>query len=314
MTKTPVATARGWIEAAYGPGSAEEIIERLSYSFWESSKISRSSITRGRVVSARLLMEWGQRMGVKEIVPRRLKRHPAYITPCLGGFRISILASQKAKGVFQDVVRRELEINPARRLMFSHELGHTLFYDRSLDPPNKTYGEDSRGEEALCNRFAAALLLPRTWVLCQTKRMSLESMLAIADRHGLPIRATARRLILDLGTLEATCVIIGASAVKSWKSRQASGRPFPKSSIQEIQSPACSFDVTDTMLHSHPVVSQVFRAGIYSNSDQCAPGNGPGAFVEGVKLKDMAPKGACVFLFHKAKPCFAGRPLFDTSC
>jgi hypothetical protein len=310
MTKMVAANAREWIEAAYGPGSAKEIIERLSYSLWESSKVGPPSSPRGRVVSARLLMEWGHRLGVTEIVPPRL-RNLAYITPCLGGFRLSIRATQKAEEAFQNSVRRELELNPARRWMFAHELGHTLFYDRSLDPPGKTYGEDGRGEETLCNRFAAALLLPRPWMLRQTRRMSLESMLAIADGHGLPIIATARRLILDLGIIEATCVIIGAAAAKSWKSRQASGRPFPKSSIKKIQPPACSFDVTEEVLRSHPVVSQVFCSGVYSNSDQCLPDNGAGPFVEGVELKDMAPTGACVFLFHKVRPCLVAGPLFD---
>ncbi len=55
----------------------------------------------------------------------------------------------------------------------AHEIAHTLFYVRSGDRPRRRFPV-SRREEAFCDRFAQALLLPDRVVASSTRRRRLD--------------------------------------------------------------------------------------------------------------------------------------------
>lgn len=195
--------------------------------------------------------------------------------------------------------------------MFAHELGHTLFYDRTVDPPRRTYGEDHKGEEGFCSYFAGAILMPRPWMLRPNRQVSLESLIDIADKHGLPVLAAARRLILDLKVLDATFIKVAKAAVTSWQSTRRSNTSFPKRSLQIVSS-ARQSPLTEEQIRLHPVINRVVSTGAYCNSEQLPSNDQTTAFVEGIKLRHVAPRGACVFLLHPQKPSFVENSLFRT--
>jgi hypothetical protein len=56
-------------------------------------------------------------------------------------------------------------VRPQReRFLLAHELAHTFFYDRTRDTPRRAFPGGSASEEAFCNAFARALLVP-DWVI-----------------------------------------------------------------------------------------------------------------------------------------------------
>lgn len=305
-----------WLEHTYGSGKASDVLERLARHFWESAKTVEAYKSGGRGASGLELIGWGRQVGIKEVVRPRLKRGLGYLTPCVGGFRLSFSGLRGTGVAYERSVRRILEASPRHRWVFAHELGHTFFFDHSCDPPERTYGRDKEGEESLCQRFAAELLLPRdriTKEAGQNGEPSIDVLMSLARMYGVPLTAAARRLIQDLGIMHATCVIVSRRMVQSWSKWRLSRRPLPKSGV-EIWSPrGPGFEVTEELLRSDELVGRVCRTGCYSSSDEDGQPTCGFEFVEGLMLRKIAPVGACMFLFHKSRPTFGGTTLFSMS-
>ncbi len=303
--------ARQWLESAYGPGSADDIIRRLALGFWEQSHVANHKNERGRILSGKLMLEWSQLVGVNEITHPPLKQK-AHIAPYKNGFRLSIRASKKKKA-YKDAVRLGLELDPTIRWDFAHELGHTFFYDKSFSPPKKVYGDDSLGEEALCEQFAAELLLPYDRLIklvSSDRQVTVELLITLAKAYGVSISTVVRRL-QDIKILRATCVTFSRIMATSWTTRRFSKRPLPKNGIKIYVPPQPLYEVTEELLCSNQVVSRVCSSETYWNSKDCEQQNIEPFFVEGLKLKEIAPRKGCLFLFHEERPIFREKLLFD---
>lgn len=306
--------ARKWLETIYGPGSAEDIIRRLALKFWEQSQVADHKNERGRILSGSLLLEWGRLVGIKKITHPPLTQK-AHIAPCEKGFRLSIRTSNRKGKVYEDAVRLGLELNPALRWDFAHELGHTFFYDTSLDPPQKIYGYDSLGEEALCQQFAAELLLPNDRLIklvSSDRQVTVDMLINMVKAYGAPLRSVIRRL-QDIMILRGTCVILLNHIVASWSERCLSKRPLPKTGIEIYVPPQPPFEITKEYLYSNEAVHQVCSSATYWNSMDCKQHGDSPFFVEGLKLKEVAPRKACLFLFHEEPPIFTEKLLFDNA-
>jgi hypothetical protein len=59
-----------------------------------------------------------------------------------------------------EIVLNALDPLPRQRFSIAHELGHTFFYDRSLEPPARLLRIGGKAEERFCDEFAGELLLP----------------------------------------------------------------------------------------------------------------------------------------------------------
>jgi hypothetical protein len=77
------------------------------------------------------------------------------------------------------------------RFRFAHELAHTLFYDRSGDKPRRLHSAGPE-EEAFCDEFARALLVPAGAV---TKRPpTAASLLALHRDYDVSVEVAARAM------------------------------------------------------------------------------------------------------------------------
>ena len=86
--------------------------------------------------------------------------HDALLVPRLdGSFKILVDPLPKSElSTSKDIARHR------NRFRIAHEIGHSFFYDRNKNPPRRLT-QSSVGEEAFCDEFASALLVPRTAVL-----------------------------------------------------------------------------------------------------------------------------------------------------
>lgn len=302
--------ARRWLEHSYGPGDAEQIVRRLAEQF--VSEFQEEPNDDGFVVSGAALLNCAERVGVISFASPRLGRM-AYLTPRDSGFQLSLRLLQSGKASYRVGLQLELERNPAARWMFAHELGHTLFYTRGSGTPRKAFESNGADEERLCQQFAAELLMPyarlRRQFACASD-VTAESLVSVARRFGAPLKAVARRFLFDLGILRATCVIISKEVAQTWPKRVESGRPLPKSGVEIFSHASVTHDLTDEDLLANRVVRQLCVSGSYCNSTEFGCGTEEG-FVEGLRLYNVPPRDARLFLFHPRRPRFTDRPLFD---
>ena len=306
--------AESWFQTTFGPGTIDNILRNLAWSFWESTRIIQPEYSHGRIISGRLLLEWGNIAGIRKIVPPRLKGRRAYITPCHGGFQLSISVPMNKYKSYERAVRIVLEKDPARRWMFAHEMGHTFFYDKSHDPPMRIYGwDDESGEESLCQRFAAELLLPYKRLMeigSSGRQMTIESLITLAGLYGAPLKAVIRRLH-ELGLLQATCVIIHKRIADSWAKRCFSEKPLPQNGIDIFAPKQSNSKLTQKQLLSDKVVRSVCSSKTYWNSEYCGRNIDNSFFVEGMMLSKTHPLKARILLFHEVRPKFEKKLLFD---
>lgn len=77
-----------------------------------------------------------------------------------------------------------------KRVRLAHEIGHTLFYERSgpatVPRRDRPITED---EESFCDAFARHLLLPRASL--SSSREGRRGIAALAERHGIPLADAA---------------------------------------------------------------------------------------------------------------------------
>lgn len=130
------------------------------------------------------------------------------------GFVIVINRSKKQK-----FFNRRLE-----RFTIAHEIAHTFFYDFSKTPPKRFFSQD-RVEEGVCNRLAAALLMPKdmvqNFISCHFKSLKNEFrvndfrtlFISLMKNFDVNAPVVARRLIEDLGLLNM--IVLGGS----WQSK-----------------------------------------------------------------------------------------------
>ncbi len=305
--------AGSWLQSTFGPGTIDNILRNLAWSFWDRSRIIQPKSSLGRIISGQRLLEWGNITGIKKIVPPRLKGRSAYITPCQGGFQLSILAPMSRYKSYEQAVRIVLEKDPAKRWMFAHEMGHTFFYDKSHDPPMRIYGwDDESGEESLCQQFAAELLLPYKRLMeigSSGRQMTIESLITLAGLYGAPLSTVIRRLH-DLCLLQATCVIIHKRIADSWSKRCFSEKPLPQNGIEIFAPKQSNSKITQEQLLSNKVIHSVCSSETYWNSEYCGGNNDNSFFVEGMMLSKTRPLKARILLFHEVRPKFE-KLLFD---
>lgn len=113
-----------------------------------------------------------------------------------------------------------------QRFTLAHELGHAALASRSIVPPYLINAQSlsAGAEEVLCDRIAAALLMPRQWVLERLNRPVNLSRLALwAERAQVSVSAVAARLTEVLGT---TCYLLRfRRAQQRWVLESRSGVP-----------------------------------------------------------------------------------------
>jgi hypothetical protein len=303
-------SARYWLENEFGPGIADEIIYKIASGFWENCPIYWPKNKHGRVASGKLLLKWAESAGIKNIESVDKNQMP-HIKSCEGGFELSIRIGKK-KGNYKNTVRQQLELDPTARWDFAHEIGHTFFFNRTLNPPEKTYGSDESGEEYFCQRFASELLIPRKHIMqIVTSRagITVELLVELAIAYGVPLTAIIRKLIIELDILKATCVTIDRYIAKSWAKRQFKNKNLPKKGIEVFAPVEAKFKLTEEMLLHNKVVNRVCSSGGYWNEKQT--GQEGLVYVEGMILKDVAPQKGCIFLFHESIPKYVPKGLFD---
>jgi hypothetical protein len=121
------------------------------------------------------------------------------------------LAQLRPNGAGFEILFRPKPALEIRRFAIAHELGHTLWYRRGAPPqPLSPYQHGVGGDltiELLCQRFAAALLLPsgklRDWVsrsglFPENDPPPLNLIPLIAKRYLVSELAAARRLLQDV--------------------------------------------------------------------------------------------------------------------
>lgn len=108
--------------------------------------------------------------------------HEALLVPRVDGtFEILV----DARGDFADhrVRRRRL------RFRVAHEIGHSFFYDRRYRPARRLLS-GSEAEEAFCDAFASALLVPPA--MTASLEPSPKAIIGLAKRFDVSIEAAAR--------------------------------------------------------------------------------------------------------------------------
>lgn len=137
-----------------------------------------------------------------------------------------------------------------RRFAIAHEIAHTFWFMpgsmEPLSPLQRALGDD-RTVEWLCNRAAAAMLIPRSDVLNLAHEMPriLHHVPVLAKQYLVPERLVARRLYHELSSATDFCIVAvqtnghgdeagGAKiawcvqmSTKSAQKKQAAGRVVP---------------------------------------------------------------------------------------
>jgi hypothetical protein len=114
----------------------------------------------------------------------------ALLAPRPGGFDIFVDPSveldvdEPRATVSEDLKRHRT------RFRVAHELAHTFFYDRDAHAPTRLLDDTDR-QEAFCDRFAAALLLPRDAV-CAAGCRPL-AIVAVQRRYDVSLQLAVRR-------------------------------------------------------------------------------------------------------------------------
>ncbi len=120
-----------------------------------------------------------------------------------------------------------------RRFALAHELGHTLFYDLNELPPERIIRLPLHDpvEEEVCDKFAAALLVPCSYLqsVCREPSSGADG-LTLLDRVcadcGVPRPVAALRLTQGLPGLEhdgLSAIARGWFSERVWSSRQSAG-------------------------------------------------------------------------------------------
>lgn len=279
---------------------------------------SRPAFSRnGRYgIDGKTLVNFALDLGVKEIVPPRLRK-PAYVTPCAGGYRLAIAVPQRSGVCHIDMVTDCLESDSTLRWMFAHELGHVWLGNaaaRQDRVPSLT-----TPVEAMCQRFAAEVLLPREkveQVVCEHPQSIVEAILEIARYLGAPVRASIRRAIEELCIIDASVVLVSARVANDWESCRLRYREacLPRAEVEV-------FSADDDTKNVHAEITKI----LYDNEVVrlvCCSGLGPASyhtsvfcgetyeFLEGFRLKDFSPIGSALLAFAKVRPprCITCKP------
>lgn len=117
---------------------------------------------------------------------------------------ISALATIVSGSRGYEIFYRPFQQLEDQRFWIAHEIAHTFWYapdglGRPLSPLQSAVGDDST-IEWLCNRGAAAILLPRLSFSEMSAQMpgNLHSISSIAKQYLVPERLVARRLLHEL--------------------------------------------------------------------------------------------------------------------
>lgn len=144
-----------------------------------------------------------------------------------------------------------------RRFAIAHEIAHTFWFaPGSMEPLSPLQGVlgDDRTVEWLCNRTAAAMLVPRSDVLNLAREMPriLHHVPVLAKRYLVPERLVARRLYHELSCATDFCIVAvgtnshgdeAGSARIAWcaqmsskptQKKQAAGRVVPAELLPNV--------------------------------------------------------------------------------
>lgn len=159
---------------------------------------------------------------------------------------------QRSSSGLEVVVSSVLEPRDVR-FAVAHEIGHLLWLaDRgelgALSPLQSRLNSDAR-VESLCNRFAAALLMPRDTVLewldqvepaWRQQPICLHLIAPLATHFGTPERAVTRRLFFEMHSLRIAVVCarksrrgpgLGPNGVSGWELSWAATPDFPRNCL-----------------------------------------------------------------------------------
>ena len=134
--------------------------------------------------------------------------HDALLIPRRDGtFVILVDPNREELSIGQDTKRHRL------RFRIAHEIGHSFFFNRTICPPERVFAP-SQEEEAFCDNFASALLVPKTAL--DRYRCEPRSVFDIHETFELSVEAAARAL---------TRSCIGTTIVGTiWKANPRNGR------------------------------------------------------------------------------------------
>jgi hypothetical protein len=248
------------------------------------------------------LINCAYELGVREIAPPRIRKR-AYVTPMSGGHRLAIAVRGHVRSSYAEAVAECLDEDATLRWIFAHELGHVW-----LD--NAESGRDPRAcsnkpVEAVCQRFAAELLLPRErveQVVCAHSRSVVEAILKVARRLGVPVRASIRRTIRELQLIDAAVVLMSERVAKSWESRRVRRTELPPTGVEVFVGDDGSSNFDAEKLYNSELVRWVCRSAVGPAGYHALADVENGEFSEGLRLDDLAPTGSAFVAFAKAPP------------
>jgi len=147
-------------------------------------------------------------------------RLEALLFPCAGD-RFRVVVDPEPRGGWDRVApERRAELRRHRlRFRLAHEVGHTLFYDRSAPRPRPLVGT-SPTQEAFCDEFARALLIPP--VYAATLAPTAISVVDLHARFDVSVELACRALSqAHRGQLDVTLAVTGVSSrpTVQWTSR-----------------------------------------------------------------------------------------------
>lgn len=144
----------------------------------------------------------------------------------------SILVDPRPLGGWPHVSEADRVVLERRRLRFrtAHELGHVLFYSRSSGGAPHRRSMPSPAEEAFCDRFAAALLLPPS--LLHDGLPSAELAYSLAARFDVSVHLVARSIAMYQPRVTSVSLIVHSDTGPQvqWTSDPSAAR----SAVEEI--------------------------------------------------------------------------------
>jgi IrrE N-terminal-like domain len=132
--------------------------------------------------------------------------HEALIVPLHGGgFDLLVDANPPGGGPVSPRLLRQ-----RFRFRVAHEVGHSFFYDRRSNPPRRRL-PGSAEEEAFCDRFASALLIPHSFVA--RRETAPEAIFAVQRAYDVSLEVAARAF----AAVHSDITVLGLSLTRAGK-------------------------------------------------------------------------------------------------
>ena len=137
--------------------------------------------------------------------------HNGLLTPTQNGFIIHLRSNLERK---------------KKRTVVAHELGHTFFYNMSLEPPVQFISDqhsvlDNWAVEGAAFEIGRQILIPSDWLDSVKRRESLEIFFSLIEKFDVTRDILARRLFHYLDSLGRSAIFFTHSGQRSFTAKKA---------------------------------------------------------------------------------------------